>query len=771
MHNVETHLAEIGQKCNTRLLEKRTKNFRTWQEEVDKPRLAYIMVYANSSLLTSMLADSANYALTSQLSILRSCPDVLSRIFKSGGSVLLAAKVLVISRLLHSKISKRPTPPPYLETLRNRLATLRRKLLTRIDRSLKILDASKDALLEAMCAFVLATSSSPTDVVRHFHHLRLEAIEECIGEDSKQQDSMLQALRLYVRTLRDSQAVVPGQMAHALESLKVVSIFKSQDLRSLIELNIDVHERWIDDDIKTFTPYIRNDDLSRAEAERLLRQWARPAFLRFLYGLRVRIQDVQDPLKLMGLRKEVLELWLSQNQHSLGIDSAETLDGLRDVFNNQAVSIIRKRASALDGVGIMAYRNVEDWREGQSDMNPSLWDVSTISIDVGNGGKQVCDTITDRLQGKNEPLRRVSLEYTQWLDSISSIELTIKSLRETKWEDAMDDVDDDDDLLNDKQVLLSEDDPRLLQEELASALKEAYARIEASLEPVRLLHDQPAIGTQGVFLLRVWRELRQRTPGSYCNVQLGLSAIPNIESIVIESSLKAPLRSCSKRLHKAAQRSGFTARSLWEGIPELPVTPSPWAYRLLLEVVLSMLELGVDIWSPHLSAELKKGLAKGVSDLLRKKQLGVETSDERTTLNVNGHGAISNTNGETIEIDGENTGTDDEAKNIPNGDEDRDEVTSNILNGAYTNGDGDHEAASDRTKAKDLKIQRLFDVLYLGHASSTASSKGKNNNELDEVQASLKADVELEPKSLDRLSRNAGDYWKRTKLLFALLGS
>ena len=194
----------------------------------------------------------------------------------------------MISRLLHTKLSKRSTPVPYLETLRNRLAVLRRKLLLRIDHRFKVIDVSREALLESMCAFVLATSSSPTDVVRHFHHLRLEAIAECMQHGMKKEDGALQALRLYVKTLKDSQTLLPGQLAYGLERLKAVSIFKSNDLHSLIELNLDVYERWIDEDIKSFTPYVRHDDLSKIEAEKLLKQWARTTVSKFLEGLRER---------------------------------------------------------------------------------------------------------------------------------------------------------------------------------------------------------------------------------------------------------------------------------------------------------------------------------------------------------------------------------------------------------------------------------------------------------------------------------------------------
>lgn len=40
MHNLETHLAEIGQKCNTRLLEKKTTNFNAWKEEINEPGMS-----------------------------------------------------------------------------------------------------------------------------------------------------------------------------------------------------------------------------------------------------------------------------------------------------------------------------------------------------------------------------------------------------------------------------------------------------------------------------------------------------------------------------------------------------------------------------------------------------------------------------------------------------------------------------------------------------------------------------------------------------------
>ena len=37
MHDVETYMGEIGKRCNTRLLDKKEANLRTWTEEVGAP--------------------------------------------------------------------------------------------------------------------------------------------------------------------------------------------------------------------------------------------------------------------------------------------------------------------------------------------------------------------------------------------------------------------------------------------------------------------------------------------------------------------------------------------------------------------------------------------------------------------------------------------------------------------------------------------------------------------------------------------------------------
>jgi hypothetical protein len=709
-------------------------------------------------VLTLAATGNARYAFASHLAVLRSCPDVISKLLKSRGSVLLAAKVLVISRLLHTKLSQRPNPPPYLEILRNKIASLRRRLLYRIDRRFKDLDLAGDVVVEAMCAFALATSSSAKDVIRHFHHSRQEAMSESMMENSVRHESMLLALRLYVKTLRDTQAIIPSQLAHALEKLKSTSLFRSQDVYSLMELNLDVHERWIADDIKTFTPYIRHDDLSKAEAKESIKLWAGQAFSSFLGGLRSSLTDVQELHALMQLRGQVLELWLSNHQHLMGVDTAESLDGIREIFNLQAGSLIHRKASNLNRVGIIVYDALQAWQPDIHDSTLSLWDPSMMSIEMSHGGKDFREALTARSLGKNGPLNILSHEYMKFLSSIEAIEATIKTIQETKWQDRMEDVEDDDELLDNKQALLSVDDPRLMQEELNHALHEAYAELQSSLGKIQadLQEDDSSRCPKSCFLIRTWREIRQHLPKSYQNPSLGVTSIPELHRIIANRILEPPLQRCSRRLQKRTNPAGILpSRPLWEGDPELPVLPSPWTYRFLLDLMSSMTACGSDIWSPQATAALKKQVIVQLAALLKE-----SLSHEATKVNGHVNEESDGLHDKTISADGDTREAQLEHAS-------REATTDTPINGSTVDSET-HPSEPTKPLSNDAKIQTFFDTAYLINATSIKDLAGEDN-ELVSLQSRLVLDLALEAESVDRIKTGAAEYWKRTSLLFGLL--
>ena len=700
------------------------------------------------------MIDSARYTFASHLAVLRSCPYVISRLLKNGGSVLLAAKVLVVSRLLHTKLSQRSSPPPFLETLRIKLGRLRKRLLHRIDSGIKRLNITRDVLVEAMCAFSLATSSSAKEVLLHYHHIRQEAISGCIGEKSSDFECLLVALRLYVKTLRDIQAIIPNHLSLALEKLKSKPLLKSEDVFVIAELNLDVHGRWIDEDVRSFTPYVRHDDLSKVETEKAVRTWAKKSLLSFLGQLRDRIKDIEDPLKLIHLRQQLLELWLSNHQHSIGIDSVEILDGLRDAFNVQASRIMQSRGLKLDRVRIVAWELMQTWQRGISDSVPSLWDSSMASMEASRGGKAFRETLAARSRGQTEPLGRISDEYVTFLESMEVVEDAIKQLRETKWTDYADDIDDVDALLDHKQVLLSGEDASLMQQELGDTIHKAYADLQSALSNLNPDKDDENRGQKSCFLLRVWRLLRQRLPQSYQNnsTTMGHIAIFGLQNANAEEVLHAPMHRVSKRLGKIARAVNLPLQSLWEGDPPLPVSPSLWTYRLLLDLTASMTACGRDIWSPQAIDVLKMKLMKRMVPLL----INICNHD---APRVNGH-ANDKTNSAQDQREKEEISKLEFEEGIAKASQEP------RMNGSIPVDSPNH--LDSAVYSRNFYIQSLFDVNYLVNATTT-ENLDTTENELLLLQSKLVDNLALETESIERINRNAAEYWKRTSLLFGLL--
>lgn len=693
------------------------------------------------------------YIFASQLAVLQSCPEAISRLLKNPSSVLLAAKVLVISRLLHTKLSQRSTPSLYIEVLRNRLAALRRRLLASIDKRLKTVDLTRDALIDAMSAFCLATSSSPTDVLRHFHHVRIEAITEQSRAEGDKYDRILRAIRIYLSTLKDTKAAFPSLLTQALESLRSIPLFKSQDLYALVELNLDLHEKWIEDDIKSFTPYIRLNDLQKTESERVLKQWARRALSPLLNNLRETLEECSDTLQVMDLRKHVFELWFLNQHQCTGIEPSEVVDDLRDAFNARWTKIIQMQVMSLADVGLAIQTTVQSWPSGKRVPSQSLWNSSIVSMEISHGGRAFREALIARSQGTNEFLRPVFDRYTAWLHSIETILATITRIQAVKWEDTFTSIDDEDDILNDKQLLLSEDDPRLLREVYSDSVQEAFHKLEDTLQTLAEGLDELNDGERAVFLLRSWRDIRQRRPESYVKQALGLKSIATLQKVVAKTTLRDPMHRSKKRRAKALVGDKVPGRPLWEGDPQLPIQPSPWAFRLLAEVMSSMVGIGSDVWSVHASDALKKELRSSI----------IASMDESNPRNpgANGHMIETDQHEEDCSrqesvspsVSGSGRPTASQTDITP--------MQDTLSNGAVQEG-------SNERPSSDVSTQQFFDLLCLFQATAS-----RYVNERDDALLSLLSSLEKEsgatPSSVDRMKKSAENYWKRTSLLFALL--
>lgn len=703
------------------------------------------------------------------MAVLRGCPEAVIRLLRSGGSVLLAANIMVLSRLLHKKLSQREDPPPYLEVLRQRLATLRRKLLTRIDRRFQSLDASESDLIEAMCAHSLTTSSSAADVLRHFHHVRGSTLSE-LGKRQDDDRSIFKSLRILVKTLKDCQVMMPAMLSRALEKLKSIELLQNSDVRSLLELNLDIHQRWLGDDINNFVPYIRHDDLQKSEADGLLKQWTRQAFSSFIKYLRDKIAGIRDPAAIIKLRQEVLEIWFSNQRIQIGVDTSEVLEDIRDAFDHGLKDLIHQHCAGLRTVASTIDLCLNGWERGVSDACPTMWGDAITTIDAASSVGALKEALYIRAYGKSPSMQSVSSTYTTWIGSINGVEKVISSMRQKKWVDDLDETDDED-VLENRQVLLSEDDPRFLQETLNEALKQNLQLLEDAIQAhAEDLNSKPSAdveaGRKSCFLLRVSRDIMTKLPASYPNSQDRPKYIAVLQAQIARSIMQQPLSRCLKRIAKSSHQKQLQILILWEGDPQLPVLPSPYAFRLLHDIVRSMTALGADIWTPGATSILKRQLRDALAPVMGELPKAIpEVNGDDKGLKSDGTDNEGNANG--LEGNGNSASPADEQNEIGEGEQQEDMQEAQQITKPNGELPTELEEPSEEV-ARNMRIQRLFDVLYLQNAASIKDSDG-GEDPLDRTRDVISKSIDLADRDFNRIRRNAEAYWKRTELLFALM--
>jgi hypothetical protein len=667
----------------------------------------------------------------------------MTRLMKRDGSYLLIAKVLVISRLLHKALGQVESKPPIVDQLWEKLLSLRRKLLRRIDQRLASTTGETASLVESMCAFALATSSAPSDVLQHFHKVRLDKI---VSELSRGDDELAKhgtsALKLCIQTCLDTQTIFPRRLAEALTKLKAHPLIQDQDVRGLSELNLDIHDGWIGDEARNYTPWPRHDELQRPEAEKILSRWSKDAIAAFLKGIKKALDGENRLKEVAHLRQELIETWILSGSRMAGVKAANVLDDFRDTMNDKLENIVRTRTRGLESVMLELSTQVDNLPADTS--NPSLWSTTTDSSDLSDGAYIFKGTILNTYRGRHQRINGLTSAFDKWMESVLEVKGIVKSMKEARWDDTFaDDVDDDseDDLADSKQTLLSDDDPRLLEEVTQESLNGALQNLGTSLAK---LVDHSIKGNDGgsiqkaVFILRVVREIGDRIPRLKLEEKSTALASPFTADALqsLYMALAAHVITPTTQGYGSSLSAILKARSnkhiLWEGNPPLPGQPSSSAFRYLRELNKTMAALGSDLWAPMCVTVLKKRA----------------TTDARKTIEEH-IGAIKGTISTeiiTTEIGGDADGVD------------------TAIHGD-TDTAGEAQTSSNTAELQERRLtQLLFDTLYIQRFVTTHDGADELADLAQRTEVSG-----LDEAAMSRLQKNATDYAKKTYLLFALL--
>lgn len=667
--------------------------------------------------------DTDRKVFAAQLALLHRCTTAASRLLRKHCSPLLVAKLLVISRLVRNTLSQSKHVPPFLETLRKQQASLHKTVLRRINRQLVAPGSTAEDIVEAMSAYCLATSSSSSDVINHFHKIRMEAVGFQLGRTDSTSGNVLKALKLYIRTLQNTKLLFSRRLSDALGRLKTQPILADPEIRKVDGLDIDILERWVGGDIKNFTPWIKQSDLPKTEAEKLIKKWSKQAFETFMNGFQKNLEAIASFHELVGLRKRILDIWLPVQSSTPTHSPLGVLGGIRSAINSRLGSVVRDQAKELTSIGLDISSIITSWDTQEIIYTQSLWDPALSSFDFSNGAVAFKQEIVDRSLGHGTTVSRILTAYNDWLTKVEDSRVVVEDLKRIRWEDVLDD-DEDEDIPTESIEMLNEEDPRVIQEDRKAALVKAFSTLQTSLHGALGNMSTSNRGQPAAFLLRIIRGTRRKLPPEIVdsNLDFAHDLVPRLYQILatgIISQISIPKLSRYVR----AGRNKLPGRTLWKGDPELPIQPSPAAFKLLRRLVSAMETRGPDLWNTSSLDLLKRSISKEIST-------GISS-------------ALDN-------LDSSN-GTDDQSN-----ESDSDEV---------------HEPnGTDTNPLRDSKVQLLFDVLYLEQAFSTKSQlKVGEGPSLQSVVERLQQEVDSTKELSGELEKGTQDYWKRTALLFGLL--
>lgn len=672
-------------------------------------------------------------AWAARMKVLDMCGIVVGRLLKRGGSgkgkaLVLAAKVLVLSRLLVKSVGdsaarRSSHDKEMVEEADRKQKILRKRLRRAIERTLeKIGGESRDDLVNALSAYSLATNSGTKDVLRHFLHIRGEAMALSFEEDEEPKEEspgVLKALELYARTLLDVQALVPRRLSDALAGLKTKGLLKDEAIREVEGLRLDTCEKWFGDEITFFTPYIRHDDLEGPDAVHMLKSWSKKAIEVMLQGLEKTLDRMNEFTAVVDLRTRILEIWIKEGGKARGFDPSVLLDGLRKAVNSRMLQLLESKVSKLHLVATEVEATLGSWQNGVTDKIDSLWDESLLDMDISNGAVSFKESVLARTYGRNDAVSRVLAGYQTWRHLIDEIINVLERLKKQRWDDDLEDIEDDLSLES-RNTLLSSDDPQMLQDNLDARLEVAYKNLNDKLATLLATYDEKdQIGQISVFLLRVIRDIRSQLPKNTSLQKFGLSLVPSLHNNLSSSVSESAIQVFAKHFRKRK----VVGKALWEGEPSLPVQPSPGSFKFLHSLVQAMGKAGGDLWSPAGVAALKKHT---IEELSTRCTPTFASKAKPHSAQVNG-----TTNGDSI-----------------------------VENGEETNNTKD-------TMSKDALIQALFDILLLEAALEIPGSSISVG--LNSLRGSIEGQVDLDPESRKRLQQASREYWKRSSLLFGLL--
>ncbi|TFB01998.1 hypothetical protein CCMA1212_006031 [Trichoderma ghanense] len=715
----------------------------------------------------------------------------LDESFSAGDRLVVAAKVLVLSRLLVNSLGKETLNDDArqaVDAARKKLDSLRRRLKRTLEKTLEKIgtDSNRDDVLKALAAHSLANSSGAKDTLRHFLEVRFKAVAVALDPEEDERvgsaDDVIRSLELHARTLLDVQALVPNKLSQALHALTKKPLLEDASLQKLEGLRLDIYERWCGEDIQYFTPFIRHDDLSGAQAREMFDGWVEKGQEVLLRGLKKILEPMHDFKSITELRTNLLQLWIRQGSKVRGIDPEELQNHLRNAINAQMLAVLDSKVSKLHIVGSEVKATLESWKDGVTGKLPGLWDEEGYEDALSSGARPFLQEVASRFYGRSDAVSKALNCYYSWFHIIDDVKEVVGQLEKQRWDNDFDEIEDEE-TLEARQQLLSKDDPKMLQQKLDISLDASFEALEKELQ--QLWDGKSEAGSSSaiaMYLIRVLRDIRRQLPQRESIKDFGLSMVPALHQAIVVSVSESPV---DEFVSDGLSGRIAVGRPLWDGDPALPNQPSPETFRFLHSLLLSLSDAGVDLWTAAAMTALKKHVSRRLCEAwnqelesikfdVRVKEVKEDKEDAKEQKEETENGAK----------EAEGAGAE---KKEPQGD--AEEEPASKRDGQGGDGEGnvevggqgkdkedvenkDAEKEEDGTapgneQLRDLCIQWLFDISLLRLSVGVEAAEAAD--EFQQLEDAVYGRSGLDESSRQHVGKAAKNFWSRTSLLFGLL--
>ncbi|EWZ34774.1 hypothetical protein FOCG_10859 [Fusarium oxysporum f. sp. radicis-lycopersici 26381] len=736
-------------------------------------RCGRAVISAKATGLANFVAKENKYAtsIAARLRLLDACVLVVGRILKGSGGLgdnvkkgdrlVLSTKVLVLSRLLIKSLSDDATDTSSrqaIETARASVSKLRRRLLRNVEKVFERAgdETEREDVQKALCAYSLATSSGARDVLRHFLHVRAEAMglafEAEENNRKRSADDVVQSLRLYSRTLLDVQALVPGRLSLALSGLKSHPLLADTGLKQLEGLRLDIYERWCDEEIQYFTPFVRHDDLDGSQAREMLAAWSEKGSEVLLDGLKKTLNTMSEFKSIMELRTSVLELWIRDGGKARGIDPSEMQDSLREAINSRMLEVLDTKVSKLRLVGSEVSASLGRWKDGITDEHVSIWNEEGYDEALAGGAAPFVQEVVSRFYGRNDAVSKATHSYKSWYHVIDDVKEVVEQLRQQRWDNDYDEIEDEE-TIEARQKLLSKDDPQMLQERLDATLDKSFKELE---DQIQSLWDERAEssrnGKVAMYFLRVLRDIRHHLPERPSIKSFGLKAVPSMHEKVAVAVSQPTLEEFSTQ---GLSQRVVVGRPLWDGEPTLPNQPSPEIFQFLRSLSLSMSDEGADLWTKAAVSVLKKHLTE---QLCKMWEVAVVENS------VDNKEDVKDEKSNEVDAKEEKDDDDTEDENAEETDEKKASAEEELPK--PEDATEEQKPGLSAEQKTDVFTQWLFDIALLRRCIGNTESAGSSFQNLED---NVYRHSKLDEAAKHRILKSANDFWQRASLLFGLL--